>query len=329
MKRRAFITLLGGAAAWPIAARAQQPNRMRTIGMLQPLPASDPDVGLRAKAFEQRLRELGWADGGNVRIDYRWAGLDAAHIRSHARQLVDLKPDVIVAVSTPVVAALRDETRDIPVVFVQVIDPVSAGFVASLARPAGNFTGVTNFEFSMGGKWLETLKDVSPQLVRAAAIYSPRTAPYAGSLLRSLTTAAPAFAVELIDTPVRDVAEIERAIDTFVRAPNGGLIVFPDATTLTHRELIIERAAQYRLPAIYPFRYFIVSGGLMSYGTDGIDTHRQAAEYVDRILRGAKPEDLPVQAPNKFELVINLKTARVLGLEIPPTLLARADEVIE
>jgi ABC-type uncharacterized transport system substrate-binding protein len=330
MKRRDFITMLGGAtAAWPLAVRAQQPQQMRVVGVIQPLATSDPDAPLRAKAFQQRLHELAWTEGGNLQIDYRWAGTDAARIRFHAREMVSLKPDVILAISTPVVAALRDETRTVPIVFAQVIDPVAAGFVASLARPAGNITGVTNFEFTMGGKWLETLKDVLPSLVRVAVVYNPKTAPYAQSLLRSIAAAAPSFAVELIDTPVQEATEIERAIDTFGRAPNAGLIVLPDATTLVHRELIIARAARYRLPAIYPFRYFAASGGLMSYGTDAIDAHRQAAAYVDRILRGTKPEELPVQAPNKFELVINLKTAKALRLDVPQSLLARADEVIE
>jgi putative tryptophan/tyrosine transport system substrate-binding protein len=249
-------------------------------------------------------------------------------MRAQAAELMSLKPDVIVAGSTPVVAALRAETSTIPIVFVQVVDPVAAGFVASLARPGGNITGVTNFEFMVGTKWLEILKEIFPQIVRVAVLYSPKTAPYAGSLLRSISLAAPSFAMDLTDTPARDTAEMERAIDGFVQ-PNSGLLVLPDATTLSHRNLIIARAAQHRLPAIYPFRYFALSGGLVSYGTDSAEAHRQAASYVDRILRGTKPEDLPVQAPIKFELVVNLRTAKALGLDVPPTLLARADEVIE
>ena len=330
MKRREFITLLGGAtAAWPIAALAQQTERVRRVGMLQPLAASDPEAQLRLSTVRQRLEELGWRDGHNVRIDYRWASADAVRIRALAAELVNLKPDAILGASTPVVAALRAETSTIPIVFVQVIDPVAAGFVTSLARPGGNLTGITNFEFTVGGKWLETLKEMSPQLARVAVLYNPKTAPYAPSLLRSVEAAAPSFAMEAIDTPTQDPAETERAINAFAQKPNSGLLVLPDASTLLDRDLIIARAAQHRLPAVYPFRYFAVNGGLVSYGTDAADTHRQAVSYVDRILRGTKPEELPVQAPNKFELVINIKTAKALGLDIPPTLLARADEVIE
>ena len=330
MTRRNFITMLGGAAAaWPFVARAQQAERARRIGMLQPLAANDPEAQLRVSAFHRRLEELGWTDGYNVRIDYRWASGDTARIRALAAELVSLKPDAILGASTPVVAALRAETSTIPIIFVQVINPVAAGFVTSLSRPGGNLTGITNFEFTVGGKWLETLKEISPRLARVAVLYNPKTAPYAGSLLRSVEAAAPTFAMVPTDTPVQDAAETERAIDAFAQKSNSGLLVLPDASTLLHRDLIIARAAQHRLPAVYPFRYFAVNGGLVSYGTDAADTHRQAVSYVDRILRGTKPEELPVQAPNKFELVINLKTAKALGLEVPPSLLARADEVIE
>jgi ABC-type uncharacterized transport system substrate-binding protein len=329
MGRREFITLLGGAAAWPLAARAQQAGGMRHVGILQPLAADDPEAQLRVSAVNGRLKELGWTNGSNVRLDYRWTSGNAALMRAQAAELVGLKPDVILGASTPVVQTLRSETSTIPIVFVQVIDPVAARFVTSLARPGGNVTGITNFEFTVGGKWLETLKEISPQLVRVAVLYNPKTAPYAGSLLRSIASAAPSFAMELTDTPVQDAVEIERAIDEFAQTPNGGLLVLPDSTTLLHRDLIIARAAHHRLPAIYPFRYFALNGGLVSYGTDAAETHRQAISYVDRILRGTKPEDLPVQAPIKFELVLNLKTARTLGLDIPATLLARADEVIE
>ena len=329
MRRREFLGVLGGTAAWPLAARAQQPERVRRIGMLQPLAANDPEAQLRVAAFHRRLQELGWTDGRNVRIDYRWATGDTARMRAQAAELASLKPDVILGVSTPVVTALRAETRTIPILFVQVIDPVTAGFVASLARPGGNVTGITNFEFTMGGKWLETLKEISPQLARVAVLYNPKTAPYAGSLLRSVAVAAPSFAMEATDTPVQDAAEIERAIDALAQKSNSGLLVLPDASTGLHRDVIIARVAQHRLPAIYPFRYFAVSGGLVSYGTDAADAHRQVAAYVDRILRGTKAEELPVQAPIKFELVINLKTARAHGLTLPPMLLARADEVME
>jgi putative tryptophan/tyrosine transport system substrate-binding protein len=329
VKRRDFITLLGGAAAWPLAARAQQGQRMRRIGVLQPMAADDPEALLRVSAVNGRLKELGWTDGSNVRIDYRWTSGNAALMRAQAAELASLKPDVILGASTPVVATLRAETSTIPIVFVQVIDPVAAGFVTSLARPGGNVTGITNFEFTIGGKWLETLKEIFPRVVRVAVLYNPMTAPYAGSLLRFIASAAPALAVELTDTPVHDVTEIERAIDSFAQTSNSGLLVLPDSTTLLHRDLIIARAAHHRLPTIYPFRYFALNGGLVSYGTDAADTHRQAVSYVDRILRGTKPEDLPVQAPIKFELIINLNTARALRLDVPPTLLVAADEVIE
>jgi putative tryptophan/tyrosine transport system substrate-binding protein len=331
LERREFIALLGGAAtiARPLAARAQQPERTRTIGMIQALEASDPEAQLRAKAFQQRLQELGWNDGRNVRIDYRWAGSNADRIRSYAKEIISLKPDVIFAAGTPIVAALHEQTRAIPIVFAQVVDPVAAGFVASLGRPGGNVTGVTNFEFAVGGKWLEILKDLSPSLVRVAVIYNPKTAPYGRSLLRSIAAAGSSLAVEPLETPVHDIAEIDHAIDTFAQAPNGGLVVLPDTTTLAYRGRIIERAARHRLPAIYPFRYFVASGGLMSYGTDSIGAIRQATSYIDRILRGTKPEELPVQAPNKFNFVINLKTAKALGINVPPTLIVLADEVIE
>jgi ABC-type uncharacterized transport system substrate-binding protein len=330
MRRRSFITLLGGAAlAGPLAARAQQADRPRRIGMLQPLAANDPEAQLRVSAFHRRLQELGWTDGHNVRIDYRSVPGDPARMRAEAAEMVSTKPDAIVGVSTPVVAALQAETRAIPILFVLVIDPVAAGFVNSLARPGGNMTGVTNFEFTMGSKWLETVKEISPQLARVAVLYNPKTAPYARSLLRSVAAAVPSFAIEPTDTPVQDAAEIERAIDAFAQRSNSGLLVLPDASTALHRGLIVARAAQHRLPAVYPFRYFAVGGGLVSYGTDAADTHRQVASYVDRVLRGTKPEELPVQAPIKFELVINLKTAKALGLDVPAHLQQRADEVIE
>jgi putative ABC transport system substrate-binding protein len=330
MKRREFITLLGGVAAgWPLAARSQQGERMRRIGVLQPLAADDPDVQPRVSAFQRGLQKLGWTDGHNVRIDYRWAPGGTASVRAQAAELVSLKPDVIMGNSTPVVVALRAETRTIPIVFMQVIDPVAAGFITSLARPGGNLTGITNFEFSMGSKWLETLKEISPQVAHVAVLYNPKTAPFAGILLRSIAAAAASFAMEPIDAPVQNATETERAIETCAQKSNGGLLVLPDASTLFHRDLIIARAVQHRLPAVYPFRFFAAKGGLVSYGIDTTEAYRQVASYIDRILRGTKPEDLPVQAPNKYELVINLKTAKTLGLTVPSTLLARADEVIE
>lgn len=329
MKRRKFIKLLGGTAVLPLAVRAQQSERLKRIVMIQALESSDPEAQLRAKAFQQRLVELGWIEGRNVRIDYRWIGSNPDRIRSNVAEVASLKPDVIFAAATPVVAALRDETRAVPIVFVQVVDPVAAGLVASLGRPGGNITGVTNFEYAMGGKWLEALKEVSPSLVRVAVIYSPKTAPYAKSLLRSIADAAPSFSIEPIDTPYHEASEINLVIDNFAQTPNGGLVVLPDTSTLAHRDRIIEGAARHRLPAIYPFRYFVASGGLMSYGTDSIGAVKQATSYVDRILRGAHPDELPVQAPNNFDLVLNLKTAKALGVDLPPTLLARADDVIE
>jgi putative ABC transport system substrate-binding protein len=329
MRRREFIGLIGGAAAWPFAAGAQQGERARRIGMLLPLASNDPEAQLRVSVFNRRLRELGWTDGHNVRIDYRWGPGDPARMRVQAAELVSLKPEVIVATSTPVVAALRAETSTIPILFVQVVDPVAAAFVASLARPVGNITGITNCEFAMGGKWLETLKEISPRVTKVAALYNPKTAPYAGSLLGFVAAAAPSFAMEATAAPVQDAAEIERAIDALAEKANSGLLVLPDASTLHHRDLIIGRAARHRLPAVYPFRYYALSGGLVSYGNDALDSYRQVAPYVDRILRGTKPGELPVQAPTKYELVINLKTAKALGLEVPPMLLARADEVIE
>jgi len=328
MRRRQFITLLGGAAAWPVGARAQQGERVRHISVLMPVAANDPEAQPRISAFQRRLQELGWTNGHNVRIDYRWAQGDTARMRAQAAELVSLKPDAIVASGSPAVDALRAETRTIPILFMQVVDPVAAGFVTSLSRPGGNLTGITNFEFTMGSKWLETLKEILPQLVHVAVLYNPKTAPFAG-MLASVTAAAPSFAIELTDVPFQDAAGIERAIDAFAQKSNGGLLVLPDVSTLYHRDLIIARTAQRRLPAVYPFRFFAIGGGLVSYGIDVTDTYRQIGSYVDRILRGTQPEDLPVQAPTKFELIINLKTAKALSLEVPPTLLALADEVIE
>jgi putative tryptophan/tyrosine transport system substrate-binding protein len=334
MKRRAFITLIGSAAAapsllWPLAGWAQHPQPMRRIGVLIPLAADDPEALPRVSAFQRGLQEFGWVDGHNVQIDYRWASEDTTRIRAQAADLVSLKPDVIVGTGTPAVAALRAHAQTIPILFTQVVDPVAAGFVSSIARPGGNLTGITNFEFAMGGKWLEILKEISPELARVAVLYNAKTAPYAPSLLSSITTGAPSFTITVIDSPAQDYAEIERAIDSLAQESNAGLLVLPDVSTLSYRDLIIARATQHRLPAVYPFRFFAVRGGLVSYGIDAADTYRQIASYVDRILRGAQPADLPVQAPTKFELIINLKTAKTLGLEIPPTLLARADEVIE
>jgi len=329
MKRREFISLLGGAAvAWPIGARAQQSNRPRLVGVLFAMAPSDPEAEMRVKAFETGLRELGWVEGRNMRLEYRWAPRDPSLLLSHATELIGLGPDVILATGTPVVAALRQGNPP-PVVFVQVTDPIGNGFVPNLARPGGYFTGFTSFEFTVGSKWLEALKHVAPAVQRVALIFNPDTAPFAHLFWQPVVEAAPAFDVEPIQTPVRDAGEIKHAIETFAREANGGLMVLPDVSATNYRDLIIALAARHRLPAVYPFRYFAASGGLMSYGSDLADVYRRAASYVDRILKGAAPGDLPVQAPSKFELVINLKTANALGLTVPPLWLGRADEVIE
>jgi ABC-type uncharacterized transport system substrate-binding protein len=329
VRRREFITLLGGAAAtWPLGAGAQQSNRQRLVGVLLAMAPSDPEAQLRVKAFEAGLQELGWTDGRNVRLEYRWAPGDATHLRSQATELVGLAPDLILATSTPVLAALRDE-KPLPIVFVQVTDPVGGGFVPNLARPGGYLTGFTSFEFTIGSKWLEALKHVAPDVTRVALIFNPDTAPFAHMFWQPVEDAAPSFDVEPIQAPVRDIGEIERAIAAFARHANGGLMVLPDVSTTNHRDLIIALAARHRLPAVYPYRHFAASGGLMSYGSDLADIYRRAASYVDRILKGAVLGELPVQAPAKFEFVINLKTAKALGLTVPPLLLGRADEVIE
>jgi ABC-type uncharacterized transport system substrate-binding protein len=329
LRRREFITLLGGAAiVRPLAARAEQSNRQRLVGVLLAMAPSDPEAQLRVKAFEAGLQELGWTEGRNVRLEYRWAPGDATLLRSQASELVGLAPDLILATSTPVLAALRDE-KPLPIVFVQVMDPVGGGFVPNLARPSGYLTGFTSFELTIGSKWLEALKHVAPEVTRVALIFNPDTAPFAYMFWQTVEDAAPSFDVEPIQVPVCDIGEIERAIAAFARNPNGGLMVLPDVSTTNHRDLIIALAARHRLPAVYPYRHFAASGGLMSYGSDLADIYRRAASYVDRILKGAVPGELPVQAPVKFELVINLKTANALGLTVPPLWLGRADEVIE
>ena len=329
MRRREFIAILGGAAAgWPLGARAQQSNRPRLVGALFAMAPSDPEAEMRVKAFETGLRELGWVEGRNMRLEYRWAPRDPSLLLSQATELVSLAPDVILATGTPVVAALRQGNPP-PVVFVQVTDPIGNGFVPNLARPGGYLTGFTSFEFTVGSKWLEALKHVAPAVQRVPLIFNPDTAPFAHLFWQPVVEAAPAFDVEPIQTPDRDAGEIKHAIETFAREVNGGLMVLPDVSTTNYRDLIIALAARHRLPAVYPFRYFAASGGLLSYGSDLADVYRRAASYVDRILKGAAPGELPVQAPSKFELVINLKTANALGLTVPPLWLGRADEVIE
>jgi putative ABC transport system substrate-binding protein len=329
MTRRKFITLLGGtAAAWPLAARAQQGERMRRVGVLTAFAENDPDAQANIAAFRQALEKLAWTDSHKLHIDYRWGGADPERIRAYAIELVGLKPDVILAVSAQALQPLQQVTSSIPIVFTQMGDPIGSGFVTSIAHPGGNITGFTPAEFSMQGKKLEMLKEVAPQITRAAVLFNPEQIPQAG-MLRAVEAVAPSVGVQFTAAAVRDAADIERAIDQFAREPSGGLVVLPSGATIVHRDLIIALAARYRLPAVYQYRQFVADGGLMSYGNDLADQYRQAASYVDRILRGEKPGDLPVQAPTKFELVINLKTAKALGIEIPPTLLARADEVIE
>jgi putative ABC transport system substrate-binding protein len=329
MKRRAFITLLGGAtAAWPLAARAQQGERMRRIGVLHSLASDDPEGQARLTAFVQGLQELGWTDGRNVRIDYRWAAGDAERARRYAAELVALAPDVILAHGGSIVPSLLQATRTVPIVFTQTPDPVGAGFVNSLARPGGNVTGFTIFEYGISAKWLELLKEIAPRVTRAAVIRDAAIASGTGQW-GALQSVAPSFGVELSPVNMSDAGEIERAVAAFARSPNGGMILTASTLAVIHRELIITLAARYRLPAVYSFRYFVTGGGLISYGPDSIDPHRRAAGYVDRILKGEKPADLPVQAPTKYELAINLKTAKTLGLDVPTSLIARANEVIE
>jgi ABC-type uncharacterized transport system substrate-binding protein len=329
MNRREVITLIGGAAvAWPLAASAQQPDRMRRIGVLMYFAAGDAEGQARLAAFAQALQQLGWSDGRNLRIDTRWATA-AGDIHRHAAELAALAPDVLVAgTGTPTVAPLLQATRTVPIVFVVVIDPVGAGFVASLAQPGGNATGFTIYEYSMSGKWLELLKEIAPRVTRAAVLRDPAVA-FGTGQFGAVQIVAPSLGVEVSPIDVRDADEIERAITAFARGSDGGLIVTGSALANIHRKLITTLAARHRLPAIYAGRQMVTAGGLISYGPDLVDQYRRAAGYVDRILKGEKPADLPVQAPTKFELVINLKTAKALGLEIPPTLLARADEVIE
>jgi putative ABC transport system substrate-binding protein len=328
MRRREFIALLSGAAAWPLGARAQQPVRVRRVGVLMGF-ADDPEGQARVKALKQGVQELGWTDGRSVRIDVRWAPADIEKMQAFAKELVGLQPDVIVALGTPGAAALKRETATTPIVFVNVSDPIGSGFITSLARPGGNLTGLTHFQPTMAGKWLEILKEVAPSVNRVSLIFNPETADPYGIFVRSIEAVSASFAVESIATSVHEVVEIEQAIDAFAVKSNGGLIVLPDIFTGVQRELIIRSATRHRLPAVYPFRFFVTSGGLVSYGIDVVGAFRQAASYVDRILRGAKPSELPVQTPTKFELAVNLKAAKALGLIIPESFLLRADEVIE
>ena len=327
MRRREFITLLCGAAVWPLAARAQQPERMRRIGVLLNATADDVEFQAWVGAFLQALALLGWTIGRNVRIDTRWAGANAGEIRRHAAELAALAPDVILAHGASTVGPLLQATRTVPIVFPIVSDPVAAGYVESMARPGGNATGFMSNEYSMAGKWLELLKQTAPGVTRAAVLRD--TSGSGSSQFAVIQAVAPSLGVEVKPVNMRDAEEIERAVAAFARSPNGGLIVTGSGPATRHRNLIIALAAQHKLPAVYYERIFVAGGGLMSYGPDFIDQYQRAAGYVDRVLKGEKPADLPVQAATKYELVINLKTAKALGLTVPPAILARADEVIE
>jgi putative tryptophan/tyrosine transport system substrate-binding protein len=329
MRRRDFITAVAASTlAWPLAAGAQQREKMRRVGVLMTLAADDPEGLARVTAFAQRLQELGWREGRDVRIDYRWAAADAASSHRQAQELLTLAPDVIIAVATPNVVALQQATRTVPIVFVGVTDPVGAGLVESLAHPGGNTTGFSIFEYSISGKWLELLREIAPRVKRVAVIRDPLLTSGTAQL-GAIQSVAHSLGAELIPVGARSADEIERGLSTFAREPNGGVIVTASPLAAVHRNLIITLAARHRLPAVYPFPYFATSGGLISYGPDLVDQFRRAASYVDRILNGEKPADLPVQHPTKYELVINLKTAKSLGLDVAQSLLARADEVIE
>jgi len=328
MRRREFITLLGGAAAWPLASRAQQGERVRHLGVLVNLPADDPQAQTRNAALLQGLQELGWTVGRNLRIDFRWGAGNADNVRKFAAELVTLAPDVILAPGTSTLGPLLQATRTVPIVFVHTADPVGAGFVDSLARPGGNATGFINMEYSISGKWVELLKQLAPRLTRAAVLRDP-TLTSSTAQFAAIQAVAPSLGVDVSPVNVRDTGDMERGLAAVARSANGGLIVTATGAAVRHRDLIISRAGQHKLPAVYYDRYFVTAGGLISYGPDLVDQYRQAAGYIDRILKGEKPADLPVQTPTKYQIVLNLKTAKALGLEIPATVLARADEVIE
>src|SRR5215467_14350195 len=330
LKRREFITLLGGAAAaWPLVARAQQPARMRRIGVLLPFASDDPESSIRVTAFQQGLEKLGWSEGRNIHLDVRFApAANEQQVQILVKELLALSPDVVVVQSTAPTAAFQRESRNIPIVFVLVGDPIGAGFIANLARPGGNLTGLTLYESSVAGKWVAMLKEIAPRVTRAAFIINPKTSSFA-HFAHEAETMAQSLAIELILSTIENASDIGRVIESFASLPNGGLVLPPDATTTAHRELVVALAARYRLPAVYAWRQFVTAGGLMSYGVDVFEQLRQAASYVDRILRGSRPAELPVQAPTKYETVLNQKTAKALGLTVPPGLLVAADEVIE
>jgi putative ABC transport system substrate-binding protein len=329
MNRRDFIMRVGGAAAgWPIAARAQQPEHVRRIGVLIGYAEDDPQTMARLAAFRQRLEKRGWSEGRNIHIETRFVGSDSNKYEPLAKELIATQPDVILAHTTQVAAALQRESRVIPIVFVNVSDPIGSGFVANLARPGKNLTGVLQYEASVVSKWLAMLKEIEPRLERVAFVANPKTTPYE-YFLRAAEAAAPALSIRIVSSPVATAADIEQAIESFAGARNGGLLLPPDGTTILHRDLLIALAAQHKLPAVYAFDFFVAAGGLMSYGTDQDENFRLAASYVDRILRGDKPADLPVQAPTKFGTIVNLRAAKAIDLTIPPGLLVAADEVIE
>jgi putative ABC transport system substrate-binding protein len=328
MRRRDFITILGGSAIWPLAAQAQQPERMRRVGVLLGDAAEDSEGQARLTAFVQALQQLGWADGSNVRIDTRWGAADADRYRRYAAELVALAPDVILAITSPVVAAVQQATRTVPIVFANVIDPVGAGFVANLAQPGGNATGFALYEYGISGKWLALLKEIAPNVTRAAVVRDPSTAAGIGQL-GAIQAVAPSLGIELTPLDARDETELERAVALFVRRPNGGIVITASPAARVNRQQVTALMARHRLPAVYPFPYFASVGGLICYGPNAVEQFRLAADYVNRILKGEKPADMPVQAPTKYELLINLKTANALGLTVPPSLIARADEVIE
>jgi ABC-type uncharacterized transport system substrate-binding protein len=329
MRRRQFITLLGGAAAaWPLSARAQQPDRVRRIGVLLAVAEDDPETKTRLATFRKGLERRGWSEGRNVRLDYRFTAARPERIPGFAKELLALQPDVVLAHSTGVAAGLQRESRTVPIVFVNVSDPIGSGFIASMARPGGILTGVLHLEASVVGKWLAMLKEIAPRLTRAALLGNRNTTAF-DYFMQSAQAVAPSLAIELVPGHIETAADIERTIEALARGPDSGLVLPPDATTITHRDLVLALAARHRLPAVYAIQAFVAAGGLMSFGTDQNDMFRLAASYVDRILRGDKPADLPVQAPTKFETTVNLKTAKALGLTVPPGLLVAADEVIE
>ena len=330
MRRREFIALVGGAATvWPFGARAQQTEQKRRIGVPNSLAETDAESQAWDAAFRKRLNELGWIEGRNIQLDYRWAAGKVERLQEFAKELIGLKPDVLVAMTTPATAVLHARTRTIPIVFTVVADPIGSGFVANLAKPDGNITGFADYEPSLSGKWLGLMREVAPSVSRVGFLFNPQTAPFARPYLATFHSAASALAVEPIETPFHSATEIEAMMIKLGREGGAGVIVLPDTSTVIYRETILSLADRYRLPTVYPFRLFVTAGGLISYGIDLANQLRGASSYVDRILRGAKPSELPVQQPTKYELIINLKTAKALGLTVPPTLLATADEVIE